>query len=199
MCCHYKYRLHLSKRQTCGYKFLAKSKTLEKKRSDWTAEQGVLLPLIERSFISFQSCGKQLPKNLQLNKVFIFWLKTLWPVCFQPNSMVQIFVIWPLLEPFISRSIVFIVFYLKIFLTWFTWRKLAGKICGLADLWRPHLHYCVTRPQTPDTNFLSYPHHLNFGSCYTEDKTLGLLGSKALQPSFFEDYQSEYSLSVQYG
>lgn len=132
-------------------------------------------------------------------KVFIFWLKTLRPVCFQPKRMLEIFGIWPLLEPFVSWSIVFITFYLKVFLTRFTWRKLAGKICGLAGLWRPHLHYSVKSPQAPDTNFLSYPHHLNFGSCYTEEKTWGLLGSKALQPSFFRDYQSEYSLSVQYG
>lgn len=111
-------------------------------------------------------------------KVFIFWLKSLRPVCFQPKRMLEIFGIWPLLEPFVSWSIVFITFYLKVFLTRFTWRKLAGKICGLAGLWRPHLHYSVKSPQAPDTNFLSYPHHLNFGSCYTEEKTWGCLAPK---------------------
>lgn len=65
MCCHYqKYKLQLSKTLTQGPKRLAKSKTLERKRSEWTSEQGVLLPLMECAFISFQSCGKQLLKNL---------------------------------------------------------------------------------------------------------------------------------------
>lgn len=127
-------------------------------------------------------------------KVFIFWLKILWPVCFQSRSMVQILRMWPLLKSFISWSTVFITFYLKLFLTWFTWSKLAGKICGLAGLWRPHL--CYSCYKVSNMWYPSYPHHLN-SSCYIEDKILELLGSKAWQPSFCTDYYSEYSLFVQ--
>lgn len=65
VCYHYqKCRLQLSTTLTHGLKCLAKSKTSKRKRSDRTSEQGVLLPLIECAFISFQSCGKQLLGNL---------------------------------------------------------------------------------------------------------------------------------------
>lgn len=177
MCCHYqKYKLQLSKTLNHGAKFLAKSKTLERKKSDWTSEQGIPLPLVECAFIFFQACGKQLLRNLYLNNFFHFLTENSFSflsVLFVPVCMVQIFRIWHLLEPFISWSTVFIAFYLKVFFIWFTWSKIAGKICGLAGLWRPHPFYSLKRPQTPDTNFPSYPHHLNFGSSYTEGKTLG--------------------------